>query len=247
MNNTGQEYEMKIGDFRALVEQRRSIRGYDESKAVPREVIREILDCARWAPSGGNGQPWEFVVVTDRETRHKIADFYLKQLEQKREMDLAVRGTAKMTGDGFRHAPVHVVVLGDPRVKESYPIRTKLEKAESHFITGLANATLLIHLAATCLGLASQYVSDANSPYMETMVKVLLQIPEPLRIYHIVPIGYAKAEVAAPPRRHLEEIVHHEHYDMSKFRDDQGLSRFIMTRTLQGAYGRRGLGDEPKS
>ena len=68
-----------------------------------------------------------------------------------------------MTGDGFRRAPIHIVIVGDPRVKESYPIRTKLEKAESHFITGLANATLLIHLAETSLGLASQYVSDANS------------------------------------------------------------------------------------
>jgi 5,6-dimethylbenzimidazole synthase len=241
------EREMNISEFRALVEQRRSIRGYDESREVPEELMRTILDCARWAPSGGNGQPWEFIVVRNKETRHKIADCYLKQLEQKREMDLAVRGTAKMTGDGFRHAPVHVVIVGDPRVKESYPIRTKLEKAESHFITGLANATLLIHLAATSLGLATQYVSDANSPYMETMLKVALEIPEPLRIYHLVPIGYAKSQVAAPPRRELEEITHYEKYDMSKFRDDQGITKFVMTRTLQGAYGRRGLGDDSKS
>jgi len=238
---------MNISEFRALVEQRRSVRGYDESREVPEQVIRTILDCARWAPSGGNGQPWEFIVIRNKETRHKIADWYLKQLEQKREMDLAVRGTAKMTGDGFRHAPVHVVIVGDPRVKESYPIRTKLEKAESHFITGLANATLLIHLAATSLGLASQYVSDANSPYMETMLKVALEIPEPLRIYHLVPIGYAKSQVAAPPRRELEEITHYEKYEMSKFRDDRGMTRFVMTRTLQGAYGRRGLGEDSKS
>jgi hypothetical protein len=98
---------------------------------------------------------WEFIVVREQAVRHHIADYYMKQMEQKREMDLAVRGSAKMTGDGFRHAPVHIVVLGDPRVKEAYPIRTKLEKAESHFITGLANATLLIHLAATSrLGVA---------------------------------------------------------------------------------------------
>jgi nitroreductase len=235
-----------INDLQALVERRRSIRGYDETRDVPDDVVKALLDCARWAPSGGNGQPWEFVIVKDKQTRHKIADYYLKQLEQKREMDLAVRGTAKMTGDGFRHAPVHIVIVGDPRVKESYPVRTKLEKAESHFITGLANATLLIHLAATAVGLASQYVSDANSPYMETMLKVMLAIPEPLRIYHLVPIGYAKSQVAAPPRRELAELVHFEKYDMSKFRDDQGMTHFIMSRTLQGAYGRRGIGDEPK-
>jgi nitroreductase len=235
-----------IDDLQALVERRRSIRGYDENRDVPDDVVTALLNCARWAPSGGNGQPWEFVIIRDKQTRHKIADYYLKQLEQKREMDLAVRGTAKMTGDGFRHAPVHIVIVGDPRVKESYPIRTKLEKAESHFITGLANATLLIHLAATAVGLASQYVSDANSPYMETMLKVMLAIPEPLRIYHLVPIGYAKSQVAAPPRRELAEIVHFEKYDINKFRDDQGMTNFIMSRTLQGAYGRRGIGDEPK-
>ena len=229
---------MNIDGLRELAMRRRSIRGYDESREVSEEAVRVILDCARWAPSGGNGQPWEFLVVRDRQTRHRIADIYMRQLEPKREMDLAVRGTAKMTGDGFRHAPVHLVILGDPRVKESYPIRTKLEKADSHFITGLANATLLIHLAAAALGLASQYVSDANSPYMETLLKALLKIPEPLRIYHLVPIGYAKGNFATPPRRELEEIIHHEQYDMNKYRDDAAVERFINTLTLQGSYGK---------
>jgi 5,6-dimethylbenzimidazole synthase len=229
---------VKIDELRSLVERRRSIRGYDESRDIPDQSIKAILDCARWAPSGGNGQPWEFIIVRNKETRHSIADYYLKQMEQKREMDLAVRGTAKMTGDGFRHAPIHIVILGDPRVKDSYPIRTKLEKAESHFVTGLANATLLIHLAAASLGLASQYVSDANSPYMETMLKVLLKIPEPLRIYHLVPIGYAKSQVAAPPRRPLDELVHYESYEMTKYRDDQAMEKFVKTLTLQGSYGK---------
>ena len=234
---------MEIEDLQALAMERRSIRGYDESREVADHTVLQILECARWAPSGGNDQPWEFVLVRDQGMRYKIADYYLKQMEQKREMDLAVRGTAKMTGDGFRHAPVHIVVLGDPRVKQSYPIRTQLEKAESHFITGLANATLLIHLAATALGLASQYVSDANSPYMETMLKVALKIPEPLRVYHLVPIGYAKSRIAAPPRRPLDELIHHERYDENRYRDDAAIARFVRTLTLQGAYGRRGTGD----
>ena len=103
---------MNIEELRALVEGRRSTRRYDESRHVSDEIVRTILDCARWAPSGGNGQPWEFIVVREQAVRHHIADYYMKQMEQKREMDLAVRGTAKMTGDGFRHAPVHIVVLG---------------------------------------------------------------------------------------------------------------------------------------
>jgi len=78
---------------------------------------------------------------------------------------------------------------------------------------------------------------------METMLKVLLKIPEPLRIYHLVPIGYAKSQIAAPPRRPLDELIHYEHYDESRYRDDAAIASFVQTLTLQGAYGRRGTGD----
>src|SRR5262245_9279626 len=72
---------MNIEEFRGLVEKRRSTRGYDETREVSDDMIKTILDCARWAPSGGNGQPWEFIVVRERAVRYKIADFYMKQLE----------------------------------------------------------------------------------------------------------------------------------------------------------------------
>jgi nitroreductase len=51
---------------------RRSIRRY-QVREVPRDVIREILDAARLAPSANNVQPWEFIVVTDQESRTRIA------------------------------------------------------------------------------------------------------------------------------------------------------------------------------
>jgi len=222
-----------------LAADRRSIRGYDKTKDVSDEMIRKILECARWAPSGGNGQPWEFIVIRDANTRHQIADIFLKQQEHKKEMEMAVRGDAKMTGDGFRHAPVHIMILGDPRVKETYPVRTMLDKAESHFYTGLASATLLIHLAATSLGLATQYVSDASSVYMETMLKVLLGVPEPLRIYHLIPLGYASRPIPARPRREVDEMTHYEHYDMAKYRDDKEFQKFVMTASRRGYYGKK--------
>jgi len=51
---------------------RRSVRAYI-GEAVPREIIEDIIDCGRMAPSANNVQPWEFVVVTDPGTLHKIA------------------------------------------------------------------------------------------------------------------------------------------------------------------------------
>ncbi|RKY01307.1 nitroreductase family protein [Candidatus Poribacteria bacterium] len=52
---------------------RRSVRSF-KPDPVPREVIEEIIDCARLAPSAMNLQPWEFVVVTDESMRKRIAD-----------------------------------------------------------------------------------------------------------------------------------------------------------------------------
>ena len=52
---------------------RRSVRSY-RSGTVPKEVLEEIIDCARLAPSANNAQPWEFVVVTDAGRRRKIAE-----------------------------------------------------------------------------------------------------------------------------------------------------------------------------
>jgi nitroreductase len=52
---------------------RRSVRVYEE-RPVPREMIETIIETARLAPSANNIQPWEFVVVTEPETRKKIAD-----------------------------------------------------------------------------------------------------------------------------------------------------------------------------
>jgi nitroreductase len=55
------------------IRSRRCIRVYEE-RATPKEVLQEIIDCARLAPSARNIQPWEFVVVTKREMLKKIAD-----------------------------------------------------------------------------------------------------------------------------------------------------------------------------
>jgi nitroreductase len=51
---------------------RRSVRKY-RPDPVPREIIEEIVDCGRLAPSARNDQPWEFVVVTEQSIREEIA------------------------------------------------------------------------------------------------------------------------------------------------------------------------------
>jgi nitroreductase len=52
---------------------RRSIRHY-EAKPVPRAMLETMVDCARLAATGCGEQPWEFVVVTEAETRRRLAE-----------------------------------------------------------------------------------------------------------------------------------------------------------------------------
>ncbi|MBI4317485.1 MAG: nitroreductase family protein [Chloroflexi bacterium] len=229
---------LNIEEFAELARSRRTVRGFQKDRDVPDEMVERILDIARWAPSGGNAQPWEFIVVRDAEMRQRIADLYVKQIQDKMEMERAIRGRSRMTGDGFRNAPVYIIVVGDPRVNDAYPIRTKEEKGHQHYITGLASAVLLIHLGATSLGLGSQWVSDANSPYMGAMLRAWLGIPDPLRIYELIPIGYPVKQPSPPPRRPLVDILHRERYEPAKRRTDEDVKRFIDTMTIQGGYGK---------
>ena len=54
---------------------RRSIRKF-EDKPIDREIIERLLRAGMQAPSGKNGQPWEFLVVTDHDDRLAIANMH---------------------------------------------------------------------------------------------------------------------------------------------------------------------------
>ncbi|HMF32248.1 MAG TPA: nitroreductase family protein, partial [Candidatus Lokiarchaeia archaeon] len=55
-----------------IIRSRASIRKYT-GEDIPREILADILDCGRWAPSGMNNQPWMFITVTDREVLNQLA------------------------------------------------------------------------------------------------------------------------------------------------------------------------------
>ena len=58
-------------DALEAIRKRRSIREYT-GEAIPREDLEKIVDSARLAPTGWNRQPWDFIVVTDREMIEKL-------------------------------------------------------------------------------------------------------------------------------------------------------------------------------
>jgi nitroreductase len=224
-----------------MMRHRRSSRtGFLEDKEVSDDKINLLLEAARAAPSGGNAQPWEFIIIRDAGMRMQIADLYKHQLRDKLELEKAIRGTTSVSGVGWRNAPVQILVLGDPRTSLCFPLRTAEDKADSHFVTGLANATLQIMLMAESMGLSTQYVSDAASPYFSLMLKHLLAIPQELRVYHIIPVGYTEVTATPKIRRALETMVHHETYDSAKLRSLDYLRKFAAEESIQAKNYDRG-------
>ena len=66
---------MEFDEFLKLVRKRRSIRKF-KPDSIPEDHVEKILEAARWAPSGANGQPWEFIVIKDRGAITKLAEAY---------------------------------------------------------------------------------------------------------------------------------------------------------------------------
>lgn len=60
-------------DILNLLKSRRSIRVYQD-RPIPNDLLLQILEAGRWAPTGANLQSWHFIVVTDPETRRRIGE-----------------------------------------------------------------------------------------------------------------------------------------------------------------------------
>jgi len=65
--------ESKTPDLIKLIKSRRSIRKFVYKK-IDNNIIREILDCGRWAPSGQNRQPWKVCIVAHPTVKRMIAE-----------------------------------------------------------------------------------------------------------------------------------------------------------------------------
>ncbi len=229
---------MEIDEFLDLARRRRSVRRF-KPDPIPEGDIEKILEAGRWAMSGANGQPWEFVVVRDPALRagivkiHRETRKHIRIIEETRVKELrhpAYNNSTYGTEDaGFKDAPVLVLVCGDPRTYQATVLCSHFYYGEggpmATYLKNVGNATMLIHLAAAALGLGSQWIS-VNRAWEEPM-KQLLGIPSVITIHTLVPIGYPAYKIPPPYRRKLDEVVHYDGYDQSKFRTDEQILEFL--------------------
>ncbi len=216
-----------------LVKKRRSIRRF-KPDPIPDEYVDKIIEVARWAPSGANSQPWEFIVVKDKETKEKIGGIITevnelgRKVEYARESEMRHHIADRVGRPGYLDAPVFIVVCGDPRTEEAYPYMATLIRGRDTFVSSLGNAFLYMHLAATTLGLASQWVSTIANVLLQVQIKALLGVPKELEIYDMMALGHPAIEPRPKPTRGRDEIVHKEKFDTRKFKTAEQVRQFII-------------------
>lgn len=225
---------MEYENFIELVKKRRSIRNF-KSDPIPDEHINKIIKAARWSPSGFNMQPWEFVVVKNQELKDSIAKYVqdhtklIWEMEATRESWQGPKPEGPLPPMGFVNAPVFILLFGDTRTRAGLPMihRYSDENWNRTFISTLASAFLYMHLAATTLDLASQWVSVVTQPVVRSQIKQFLGIPLELQIYDMMALGYPAMAPKPKMMRTEEEVIHYDYCGEDDFRSDKEVKDLI--------------------
>lgn len=228
---------MEYDSLLELVKKRRSTRRF-KSDPVPDEYIDKIIEVARWAPSGFNQQPWEFVVIRDKELKGKIVQLVREynaqssRLEPCREPWLVKTKQSPYYLDekDFANAPVFILVMGDTRTQVGLPMAVRYDpyRRESIFNSSLSNAFLYMTLAVASLGLACQWVSASHTPYIQCLIKNTLGIPHYFDIYDMMALGYSAVRPRAKLMRDKKTVVHYDYCGEEAFRTNEEVLDFVI-------------------
>jgi nitroreductase len=201
-----------------IIEHRRSARIYKRGK-VSDAQLETILEAARWAPSGANTQPWEFVITRDRKKMKRVREIYAQEWRQRKIEDpVHYKGIKK---DYVGDVSVLVLVCGDPRTKLVYLTTRQPSDREKLFQASIANAVQQMMLAAASMNLGTVWVSVREE--VEAELRELFKVPNDLRLLWVVPIGHARSWPKAKRRRPVSSFTHYETYDNNKLRRESDI------------------------
>jgi nitroreductase len=172
-------------DTLQAIASRTSIRAYRKDPISPETVLR-ILEAARAAPSAGNRQAREIIVVEDSCAKSALAEAALGQ-------------------DFIKEAPVNLVFCANPeRSAQRYSERG----SNLYCILDAAASIENSLLAAHALGLGACWIGAFN----DDQVRIALGLPASLRPVAIIPIGYPAEQPEPTPRLRLIDFTHQDHY-----------------------------------
>jgi nitroreductase len=173
-------------DVLEAIKGRRSVRAFTSQK-VSEETVSKLIEAACWAPSAGNIQPWEFIVVRKPKIKKKLVEAALAQLF-------------------IAEAPVVIVVCANER----HSAQRYGDRGSSLFcVQDTAAAIQNMLLAAYSFGLGTCWIGA----FQEGQARQILNIPEEARPVAIIPIGHPAENPPPRPRRPQNKTTHHETYE----------------------------------
>lgn len=203
-----------------VIHGRRSVRKFTEAP-VGAQDIRELIDCARYAPSDTNSQTWEFVVVVNREKIAAIEDMTWEALHRRAE-EAAGRGLEKEArmltrsfgpyATAFRDAPALIICLATPyaskfREKIFDPIGLVPDEVwREEGIKSSCLAAQNLMLAAHARGFAT---CPMTGPVLlaEEALKGYLGIREEAQVNMVIALGHPAEIPAKLPRKSVDDIL----------------------------------------
>ena len=209
----------------------RATRVYDD-RPIPPDVLTRILEAATRACSSGNTQPWELVVVVDRERKQHLkkvlADAFATIDEQRAQKpEQLIDGVGRpVTG----HAAIdHADVVGaivfafwNPdrgvRLKNEYEENPDGTLRQTRPIAGGRGSSIFpmcqnMMLAAHALGVQSLFTTFFG--LVEPEVKELLHVPPRMFLESAVFLGYGAESLGKPRRKPLNEVAHLDDWDVA--------------------------------
>jgi len=144
------------------IQERQSVRSYSQDRPIPIEAMERMRQALRWAPSACNIQPWHFILVEDNALRTELAQ--------------AARGQKWIA-----EAPVIVVGCGIP--EQAYK---GMGGHGNSVDIDVAIALDHLTLAAVDEGLGTCWIGAFD----EEKVKLLLDVPETVKVVAMTPLGY---------------------------------------------------------
>ncbi len=181
---------------------------------VSEELIWKVLDAAIRAPSGGNRQPWNFIVVTDAEKKRKIGEWYLDGWNA---VYGAAQGAMQAEGDQARtlrsadHLANH---LAEAPVFIIPTVRASGVAAVSGMGSSIFPAVQNLMLAARAEGLGTTLTTLHKAHDAE--VKELLGVPEGVETMCLIPMGWPKGKFGAGPRLPVEKVTYWDGWGETK-------------------------------
>jgi nitroreductase len=188
----------------------------DLTRPVPLDLVRECLEVALQAPTGGNSQGWHWVIVTDPELRSGVGGYYRRAFDTYRDgsrraaaalEDSARRATQERVSASAeylaeRMGEVPVLVLACITAGEELPAGN-----QAGLWGSLLPAAWSYQLAARARGLGTAWTT-LHLQY-EREVSELLGIPPNVRHGVLLPTAYYTGETFRPaPREPLDRVLH---------------------------------------